>query len=73
MQAPAHIYLPLILMKTNPDQTEKRLDKDLKTFDRLPSETKRMQALKEDAEKSIGEDKAEVHEEIQEKADQSKK
>ncbi len=52
-----------------PDHTEKTPEKDLKTFSRLPDETKELQILMEKEGKSIGEDKAKIHEKIEEKTE----
>ncbi len=45
-------------MKPEPAKPEKHLSKDLKTFEKLPEETKELQLLADQAEKETGSNRA---------------
>jgi len=49
-------------MKTKPQVTEKDLGQDLKTHEALPAETKELELLQHQAEKTIGQENLAVHE-----------
>ncbi len=56
-------------MQPEPTETEKDIGKDLETFARLPAKTKELEALQEQAEKTIGEENAALHEKIRDKSE----
>jgi len=56
-------------MDPTPLETDKVLEKDLKTFARLPAKTKELQVLMDQAEKTIGKENAAIQETIQEKSE----
>lgn len=55
-------------MKPEPQETEKNLSRDLKTFERLPVDTKELHVLTDQAEKSTGKERAVLQRLIQKKA-----
>ena len=57
-------------MKTFAKKTETNFSKDLKTFDKLPVQTKELVMLKDDAEKGTGQESVALHKKIQAKAQQ---
>ena len=57
-------------MKPASPRTEKNFSKDLKTFDKLPAQTKELVILKDQAEKATGEESVALHKNIQTKAQQ---
>ena len=57
-------------MKPEPPETEKKLGKDLETFAALPAKTQELETLQDQAQKSIGPEKAAVDKEIRRKAAQ---
>lgn len=56
-------------MKPDPKDTEKKITEDLRTFEELPEKTKELQVLTEHAEKAIGQENADLHQEIREKSE----
>ncbi len=57
-------------MDSTPTETEKKLGKDLETFEALPVKTQELESLQDQAEKSTGAKKVALHKEIQHKSDQ---
>ena len=55
-------------MNSEPPKTKKNSDRDLKTFEELPAETKELVVLKDQAEKSSGEEREAADKLIGEKA-----
>lgn len=55
-------------MKPEPQDTEKNLTKDLKTFEKLPANTKELHVLTDQAEKSAGKERAVLQRLIQKKS-----
>lgn len=58
-------------MDPTPTETEKKLGKDLETFEALPVKTQELEALQDQAEKSTGAKKAALDKEIQHKSNQT--
>ncbi|MCF7734319.1 MAG: hypothetical protein K9N23_21735, partial [Akkermansiaceae bacterium] len=59
-----HPVLPLnelLPMKPKPQEAAKDLGKDLKTFEQLPDKPKELELLKDQAEKSTGQESAKLH------------
>ena len=54
--------------KSNPKATEKKLERDLATFERLPEKKKELMRLKKQNEEATGREKVEITRKIQEKA-----
>ncbi len=54
-------------MSTTSPEAEKKLGKDLETFEQLPVKTKELEALQEKAEKTTGTEKAALHQDIRDK------
>jgi len=57
-------------MNPEPLETEKTLEKDLKTFERLPAEIKELNILMDQAEKTIGKESAAIQEVVLEKSEE---
>jgi hypothetical protein len=57
-----------LIMKLEPQETKKNFVKDQKTFDQLPVKTKELQILKDQAEKSTGQENVDLNEVIREKS-----
>jgi hypothetical protein len=57
-------------MKPEPQETEKDLGKDLKTFEQLPATTKELEVLKDQAEKATGQESVALNKEIRDKANE---
>jgi len=57
-------------MKPEPTEPEKQLSKDLKTFERLPDQTKELHLLADQAEKETGGNRAALDRLIQTKSKQ---
>ena len=55
-------------MKPEPQETEKKLSEDLKTFDQLPVKTKELHILTDQAEKATGNERAVLQRLIQKKS-----
>ena len=56
-------------MEPTPLETKKLLDEDLKSFECLPTKTKELQILMDQAEKTSGKEKAAIHKVIQDKSE----
>jgi hypothetical protein len=56
------------IMKPEPQETEKDLGKDLKTFEQLPAKTKEVELLKDRAEKATGQESVALHKMIRDKS-----
>jgi hypothetical protein len=56
-------------MNSQPEETEKELGPDLKTFESQRAKTKELEILQDQAEKAVGEKKAQIHREIRDKAE----
>jgi len=54
-------------MKPKPQNTEKDLGKDLKTFEQLPAKTKELEVLKDQAEKATGQESVALNKTIRDK------
>ena len=52
----------------NPQETEKDLGKDLKTFEQLPAKTKELELLKDHAEKATGRESVDLNKRIRDKS-----
>lgn len=57
-------------MKPNPNESEKKLSKDLKAFEELPEKTKELQLLADQAEKETGKRRAALDQVIETKSEQ---
>lgn len=57
-------------MNPEPLETEKTLEKDLKTFERLPAEIKELNILMDQAAKTIGKESAAIQEVVLEKSEE---
>ena len=57
-------------MKPEPKKTEKDFGKDLKTFERLPAKTKELELLKDQAEKTTGQESVTLDKKIRIKSKQ---
>ena len=55
-------------MSSEPIKTKADSDRDAKTFDELPANTKELVVLKDDAEKATGKERAAVDQKIKEKS-----
>lgn len=55
-------------MKPEPPETEKDFGKDLKAFEQLPAKTKELLLLKDQAEKSTGQESVALHKVIRDKS-----
>jgi hypothetical protein len=55
-------------MKPEPQETEKDFGKDMKTFEQLPAKTKELEPLKDQAEKSTGQERVDLNKVIREKS-----
>ncbi len=55
-------------MKPQPQETEKEVGKDMKTFEQLPAKTKELEVLKDQAEKATGQESVALHKTIQDKS-----
>jgi hypothetical protein len=58
------------IMKPQPQETEKDLGKDLKTFDHLAAKTQKLELLRHQAEKATGQENVALHKMIGEKSKQ---
>lgn len=56
-------------MKSEPQEPEKNPTKDLKTFEKLPANTKELHLLKDQAEKTSGKERAVLDRLIQKKGE----
>ncbi len=54
--------------KSQHQATEKKPERDLASFDRLPEETKKLMKLKEQDEKAVGPEELVINKEIEEEA-----
>jgi hypothetical protein len=57
-------------MKSNPTEKEKDPQQQSKTFDQLPSKNKELELIKDQAEKSIGEERVALNKKIRAKSGQ---
>lgn len=55
-------------MKPKPHESEKDFGKDLKTFEQLPAKIKELELLKDQAEKSTGQESVDLHKMIRDKS-----
>ncbi len=55
-------------MKTEPQKTAVKSNKDMKTFEQLPAKTKELELLMDQAEKSTGPESVRLNKMIQDKA-----
>ena len=55
-------------MKPESQEAEKDVGKDLKTFEQLPTKTKELEVLKDQAEKATGQESVALHKTIQDKS-----
>ena len=55
-------------MKPEPQKTEKDFGKDLKTFEQLPVQTKELELLKDQVEKSTGQESGALNKMIRDKS-----
>lgn len=55
-------------MKPAPPETEKDFGQDLKKFEQLPAKTKELELLKDQAEKSTGQESLALHKMIRDKS-----
>lgn len=55
-------------MKPDPQKTEIDFGQDLKTFEQLPAKTKELELLKDQAEKSTGQESLAIHKLIRDKS-----
>jgi len=55
-------------MKPEPPATENDFGKDMKTFEQLPAKTKELELLKDQAEKSTGQESVDLHKIIRDKS-----
>ena len=58
-------------MKIDPNRTEKEFDRDMRAFERLPSATKELEVLRDQAEKSTGPENVTLTKIIRNKADKT--